>query len=276
MDNKCVVCGKEYTSKLNSKYCSKKCKAKAWKENKLKEDAMYFKKYYKKAEPKIKNCKICGTEFNGVGKGVLCEQCKLAKENKKNIIKKCKNCGVDIPSGVHGRTLYCSIKCRSEYQLINGRVNKNKEKIRECIICGKKFEYYATEKTCSKICWEESMKMIKKRARKKYKKIYGRSDKLKRFKGTKRDWTITLKKLYEKDNGICYICGQKCDFEDFKIVDGTVICGDMYPSIDHVIPASKGGTHTWDNVRLAHRKCNYVKNDDIVLVDDKGQLRIYL
>ena len=30
---------------------------------------------------------------------------------------------------------------------------------------------------------------------------------------------------------------------------------------DHVIPRSKGGTHTWDNVVMSCSKCNNVKAD---------------
>lgn len=37
-----------------------------------------------------------------------------------------------------------------------------------------------------------------------------------------------------------------------------------YPNVEHVIPISKGGTHTWDNVKLAHRKCNWEKGDKII------------
>ncbi|MDT2396282.1 HNH endonuclease [Enterococcus avium] len=34
--------------------------------------------------------------------------------------------------------------------------------------------------------------------------------------------------------------------------------------MDHVIPISKGGTHSWDNVRLAHRHCNAIKRDALL------------
>lgn len=30
----------------------------------------------------------------------------------------------------------------------------------------------------------------------------------------------------------------------------------MAPSLDHILPVSKGGTDFLDNLRLAHRKCN--------------------
>lgn len=77
------------------------------------------------------------------------------------------------------------------------------------------------------------------------------------------DKDITLKRLYERDHGTCYLCGEKCDWEDKEERDGTIICGDRYPSVEHVIPLSKGGEHSWENVRLAHRICNTRKRDRI-------------
>lgn len=70
------------------------------------------------------------------------------------------------------------------------------------------------------------------------------------------DSDITTKSLFERDNGVCWICGGKCDFDDYEIRDGVIICGDNYPSIDHVIEICNGGEHSWQNVKLAHRRCN--------------------
>jgi hypothetical protein len=38
-------------------------------------------------------------------------------------------------------------------------------------------------------------------------------------------------------------------------------CGAAAESIDHVVPRSRGGTHTWDNVVAACRRCNTHKED---------------
>lgn len=75
------------------------------------------------------------------------------------------------------------------------------------------------------------------------------------------DRDITLEKLFSRDKGMCYLCGASCDWEDFEIVNGFYVAGDMYPSIDHVKPLSAGGTHAWDNVKLAHRGCNTKKSN---------------
>lgn len=63
---------------------------------------------------------------------------------------------------------------------------------------------------------------------------------------------INDKRIFIRDGWICQICRQKVD-KKLK-----------YPnpksaSLDHIIPLSKGGTHTHNNVQLAHLKCNMEK-----------------
>ena len=74
---------------------------------------------------------------------------------------------------------------------------------------------------------------------------------------TEFDDTITMTKLIKRDKGVCQICGLLVDESD---KNGRSI-GRMYPTLDHIIPISKGGSHTWENVRLAHMGCNAGKCD---------------
>lgn len=76
----------------------------------------------------------------------------------------------------------------------------------------------------------------------------------------KRD-VIRLDDLIKRDSGICYICGCKTSKSDQAYVRGYKTCGPTYPTIDHVKPLARGGTHTWDNVRLACHQCNATKRD---------------
>ena len=73
------------------------------------------------------------------------------------------------------------------------------------------------------------------------------------------DKSITMEKLRERDGDICQICG-------LPVVDSDINnghAGRMYPTLDHIIPLSKGGSHTWDNVQLAHMSCNAGKQNRV-------------
>lgn len=115
-----------------------------------------------------------------------------------------------------------------------------------CKICGKEFnKRRKTSKYCSVDCQHKGQ--IKHDYSPRICPICGN-------KNGKPDLSITLTKLYMRDNGICSLCGKHIDFDcDSNSND--------YPSIDHIIPIAKGGTHTWDNVQLACRYCNTLKSD---------------
>jgi 5-methylcytosine-specific restriction endonuclease McrA len=77
------------------------------------------------------------------------------------------------------------------------------------------------------------------------------------YNATEFDETITLKALRARDKDICQICGEPVNDKDIK--DGHI--RKRYPTLDHIIPLSKGGSHTWDNIQLAHIGCNAGKCD---------------
>ena len=74
-------------------------------------------------------------------------------------------------------------------------------------------------------------------------------------------YQFPLPEVYERAEGICYICGGLCDWNDKVERNGVTVYGDLYPSRDHVQPKSKGGANTWENIKLAHRICNSRKSD---------------
>lgn len=76
------------------------------------------------------------------------------------------------------------------------------------------------------------------------------------------DKDITVEGLFRRDHGVCAICGKRCDYEDYTMRDGAFIAGDWYPSVDHIKPLSLGGSHSWDNIQLAHRRCNTLKSNN--------------
>lgn len=75
--------------------------------------------------------------------------------------------------------------------------------------------------------------------------------------------------LYNTRNErVCYLCGKDVDPNDYKITEmGHFIAGPSFPSVDHVTPLAKGGTDTYDNVRMACCRCNAIKSDKVLEVD---------
>lgn len=119
------------------------------------------------------------------------------------------------------------------------RIEREAAKWHECPVCGTMTN---RDKYCSDRCSN--------RAHNKNKEVK------RRLRTRNADKGITIEKLYELEHGICYICGRKCNWNDYKIRNGAFIVGNTYPTIEHRIPLARGGTHTWDNVRLACWKCN--------------------
>ena len=61
--------------------------------------------------------------------------------------------------------------------------------------------------------------------------------------------------IYERDGYQCKLCNEPVDTTADPQRD------DWAPTLDHIIPRSKGGTHDVSNLRTAHRWCNSVRGD---------------
>ena len=194
-------------------------------------------------------CKVCGTEtvrsFTTIRQGkarcaVCSEQERKEREEAEALEKE--------------RRLKDKEKARElrEAEKIAERKRKAEERkarTHPCAICGKPT---ANKYCCSVVCSQKRNNQIKEVKR----RI--------KLKEATIDEGITLQKLFFRDGGVCYLCGERCDWSDKEEKDGTIICGNTYPSIDHVIPLAKGGKHEWSNVKLAHRLCNSCKSDRFI------------
>jgi 5-methylcytosine-specific restriction endonuclease McrA len=61
--------------------------------------------------------------------------------------------------------------------------------------------------------------------------------------------SINRLEVWERDRGVCGICGKWVDFDKF--------------TIDHIIPFSRGGWHCYNNVQIAHGRCNNRKGSSM-------------
>lgn len=192
----------------------------------------------------------------------------------------CKGCGTIVEKSAIGvrrknRMLKCPVCAEKEKERKQEEIKIQKEKEKKekekkeketlfwlqpfkqeavsfCPVCNSVFVGNGRKKYCSTIC---SKKMLNAR---------GKDKRIRKIKNYTVDTDIEIHALFNRDNGKCWICGEQCDFEDYEIIDGAFVVGKTYPSIDHVFPLSKGGLHSWDNVKLAHHYCNTIKSDKVV------------
>ena len=117
---------------------------------------------------------------------------------------------------------------------------------RTCEVCGKEFKTTKENRFICKACLPNDNKSNhRKRAR---------------YYGVDYVPGISISALMGRDNNTCQICGGLCDINDNRWGH----FGPLHPSIDHTIPMSAGGGHTWENVQLAHMICNLRKGNKAV------------
>lgn len=191
-------------------------------------------------------------------KRILCEMCGKRKFNKsaKQIYKEKQKVHKREISILRKKILKKSKKVKSSLKEVH---------ILKCVECDSLFGSNTKQRRlCSKSCINRRDNRLKELRKRKV-----------RMNG-KFDYSITIKKLIQKEKNVCYLCGGQCNSNDFTIDDrGSFIVGRNYPSIEHVTPISKGGTHSWDNVKLAHHYCNSIKNDKDIC-EDNGQMILML
>ena len=241
---KCAQCGELFIpAKKGQQFCSGRCRDRY---------------YYKEKLSHSPRCVICGSVIpGGSGGSKYCSK-KCQDEAHKKI---CKECGKEfIPKcgdGYKEDAQFCSVECANNAQ--------RDKTVYICKECGKPFHRRNRFEDqclfCSRTCaikyrnrelyekWGEDIYLVSSKKRRRY-RIHKNGD---------ADHSITIDKLYERDRGICGICGKPVDMS----ADSN---SNEYGSIDHIVPLAKGGKHTWDNVQLAHRSCNSEKRDTLYIM----------
>ena len=62
--------------------------------------------------------------------------------------------------------------------------------------------------------------------------------------------------VFEACNWVCFLCKQTID----RRLRHPHL---MAATLEHIVPLSRGGTHTWDNVTASHAKCNFARGDQL-------------
>lgn len=211
-----------------------------------------------------KTCLACGTEFMGRRERRACSlECGNRLKLRPKPPRPCEHCSalfIPVLPGIRFCSKACSIGERNL-----GRASKIASRVRfpDCIVCGNAFcTRNSRANTCGTECkrryladWAKNKLAADPahRERNLAATHARRADKL--GLGNK---TILLSYLVERDGGQCRI--PNCLLANRKV--GKVGSkGPNKPSVDHIIPLSKGGEHALHNVQLAHARCNYSKNN---------------
>lgn len=261
MIKKCV-CGNRFVPKReNQRYCSKKCQ--------------HIQRKIDSEAKRKRICKNCGREFishfkggkgykGEVNEGLFCSRdCRwewVKSQPKKEYPScnvyfiKCRACSKLFTTSKKLEK-YCSEGCRYNQTLKRLRQKyrkENKLKLRnvKCEYCGMEFKtWYSKQQCCSDIC---SLKYYNKQRRGKIKGGFIEN--------------ISLVKLFFRDNGRCQLCGKKLNLK-------RVVPHPLAPTIDHIIPLSKDGEHSYQNVQLVCFYCNSIKGDRVSVGGE--QLRLF-
>lgn len=241
---KCIICGKEFaTFVLHKKTCSEECSKKRHNKTKVLTDEQ---KQRRKEYDRQKYLKSHPDALTKKERDKVRHEQKLAREAKEAPEKERRRKEYEAK-----QREWAKIRAHKEaVKQANIAYWQEYEAEHECCVCSKKFiAYYPLTKYCSDTCRRKNYKV---------------RDNRHRYKDITVDKGITLPKLAKRDHNQCQICGLFVDWNDYIETEKTIICGDMYPSIDHIKPISLGGLHSWDNVQLAHRGCNTRKNNKYI------------
>lgn len=253
-EKNCPICKKKFKARKKQKTCSKKCGAKLHKLSTLNQRKEKYIKELEIRHPDINY--ISGYKprtHRGTHNFKVLVQCKNTKirfwvwSNKlRQKAWKCSICNTN--------SVYLSVFKDDQLKYKHFKATTKKISLitfypQKCKWCGRIFSTTDSRRIyCSAFCskkYENHIKQVKKDNRLKLAKRNGKYE------------DITLAILYKRDHGKCYICGKH------------LILNDKYnrpdaPTIEHVVPICKGGTHTWDNVRLACRACNNAKGTKLL------------
>lgn len=179
-------------------------------------------------------CKACGA--------VLRKSCVTIRHGKTT----CENCK---RIETEQREKQRKIEADKEKWLKVGKRRAEQLSFSTCECCGSLFMPISKRnKYCSIECQHKVLNAL------------GKDKRLHKIANALVDRNIDLKQLFKRDGGLCSICGKECRWDDSAVMDdGTFVAFKDYPSIDHIVPLSKGGKHEWTNVQLACRSCNSKK-----------------
>lgn len=267
----CKICDREIQLNLRSdaKYCSLTCRDAAKVAQQVKE----------KRERRLllrsgRICAWCGDEIpaNRTARAKYCSRdCSVERDaavahdrrSKAKANRSCQWCDDKIPDSRPSHAIYCSRWCATDAS--NARKIADDKAMRAairaaslktCPECQGSFapQFIVTQVYCSRSCQERE-------ASRRWAQVNPDSIRSNKHIRRAREKSVqyevfSASEIFERDRWICQICGHSVP-RDTRHPDP------LSPSLDHIIPISKGGPHIATNAQLAHLTCNLRKHDRI-------------
>lgn len=137
----------------------------------------------------------------------------------------CRGCGRLFVAQARPRLLYCSDECQCPTRTTQERA---------CGSCGSSFTtIFDRQRFCSEACRK-------------------REERYRRRAVQAED--VDREAVFARDRYICQLCGK-------RVAMTKVAPHPRSPTLDHIVPVSKGGAHEPANVQLAHFLCNSLKGN---------------
>lgn len=181
--------------------------------------------------PKSVECDMCGDVFAIAPRGVIPSRCKGCRRLRPKSTE-CKVCGDPLPETVNARVESCSHACR----LYWSRHQQKRPTLRQCSDCGATMDMRKRDVHGDLVYRRNASRCSRCQARTRPHR-YG----------------MTATQVAHRDGAECRWCGE---IVDLSLV-GTR--SKWAPSVDHIVPWSRGGTNAPENLQLMHRVCNAQK-----------------
>ena len=163
------------------------------------------------------------------------------------VVKVCPHCSTEFSPKSSSRQKFCSAACGANYH------RDRSERVCEAVdcdrpvrargMCSMHYRRWARQTGCEKSeSWSPE----------RYERWKKRQD---RKRATQVE-PIRNIDVFERDRWVCGLCDEQIDR---SLVWPDPLCA----TLDHVVPLSEGGTHTWGNVQAAHARCNIQKGADL-------------
>ena len=220
----CLNCSTEFTQKRpDAIYCSKKCSQRAWRDdNKARLSELSRRRHPKQQTLRAYYAGICGC---GIAHAERMPWSKCPSCRREEKLEKAREASLEAALALHraaARETSCQ-ECGSLFCSLYGSSN-------------------ATLCQCCVLVRHKKSKRVHKALRRA------------QCRGASAE-RVDPFEVFDRDKWKCQLCGVKTP----KAKRGSY--DDDAPELDHIVPLSKGGAHTYANTQCACRRCNGEKSD---------------